>query len=118
MDSTTPASTSTGGRSLQQEPGRAVAQRLTHILVDIDREPPVALREGWVVDPSDFVGDVMLQGICPPRADAARYLSYHEDPEDSRWHWDETRSPAFSRSLSQFLTPATAGWVRRAASTT
>lgn len=43
-------------------------------------EPTTAVREGWVVDPSDFLGDVMLHEVCPPGADAARYLNYHEDP--------------------------------------
>ncbi|WP_020133532.1 hypothetical protein [Streptomyces sp. 351MFTsu5.1] len=30
--------------------------------------------------PSDFVGDVGLDEVCPPGIDAARYLNYHEDP--------------------------------------
>ncbi|MGW1339466.1 hypothetical protein ACWCOV_00320 [Kribbella sp. NPDC002412] len=43
-------------------------------------QPTTAVREGWVIDPSDFVGDVMLHEVCPPEVDAARYLKYHEDP--------------------------------------
>ncbi|MER6187704.1 hypothetical protein [Streptomyces sp. NPDC001652] len=40
----------------------------------------VVVREGWLVDPSNFVGDVVLDEVCPPGVDAARYLNYHEDP--------------------------------------
>lgn len=40
----------------------------------------VAVREDWLVDPSNFVGDVVLDEICPPGIDVARYLNYHEDP--------------------------------------
>lgn len=42
--------------------------------------PDVVVREGWVVDPSNCVGDVALDGVCPPGIDVARYLNYHEDP--------------------------------------
>ncbi|WP_327342746.1 hypothetical protein [Streptomyces europaeiscabiei] len=38
------------------------------------------VREGWLIDPSDFVGDVVLDEVCPPGVDVARYLNYHEDP--------------------------------------
>lgn len=42
--------------------------------------PTVVVREGWIVDPSDFLGDVTLDQVCPPGTDASRYLNYHEDP--------------------------------------
>ena len=42
--------------------------------------PSVVVREGWLIDPSDFVGDVVLDEVCPPGVDVARYLNYHEDP--------------------------------------
>lgn len=42
--------------------------------------PSVTVREGWLIDPSNFVGDVVLAEVCPPGADVARYLNYHEDP--------------------------------------
>lgn len=42
--------------------------------------PAVTVREGWLVDPSDFVGNVILNDVCPPGVDVARYLNYHEDP--------------------------------------
>lgn len=48
-------------------------------LYRVHLEPTTAVREGWVVDPSDFLGDVMLHEVCPPGA-GARYLNYHEDP--------------------------------------
>ncbi|MFF4363769.1 hypothetical protein [Streptomyces sp. NPDC001604] len=43
-------------------------------------KPCVVVREGWLVDPSNFVGDVGLEEVCPPGVDVARYLNYHEDP--------------------------------------
>jgi hypothetical protein len=42
--------------------------------------PTVRLREGWLIDPSNFVGDVVLDEVCPPGIDVARYLNYHENP--------------------------------------
>ncbi len=42
--------------------------------------PSITVREGWLIDPSDFVGDVVLGEVCPPGVDVARYLNYHEDP--------------------------------------
>lgn len=43
-------------------------------------KPSIAVREGWLIDPSNFVGDVVLDEVCPPGVDVARYLNYHEDP--------------------------------------
>lgn len=43
-------------------------------------KPSVAVREGWLIDPSNFVGDIDLEEVCPPGSDVARYLNYHEDP--------------------------------------
>lgn len=42
--------------------------------------PDVSVRPGWLIDPSNFVGDVELAEVCPPGVDVARYLNYHEDP--------------------------------------
>ncbi|MEU3795856.1 hypothetical protein AB0F07_39765, partial [Streptomyces fructofermentans] len=42
--------------------------------------PSVTVREGWVMDPGNFVGDVPLADVCPPGVDVARYLNVHEDP--------------------------------------
>jgi hypothetical protein len=42
--------------------------------------PTVAVREGWLVDRSNFLGDVVLDEVCAPGVDVARYLNYHEDP--------------------------------------
>lgn len=41
--------------------------------------PAVTVREGWLMDPSNFVGDVDLDEVCPPGIDIARYLNYSED---------------------------------------
>lgn len=43
-------------------------------------KPSVVVREGWLIDPSNFVGDVDLGEVWPPDIDVARYLNYHEDP--------------------------------------
>jgi hypothetical protein len=43
-------------------------------------KPSVVVREGWLIDPSNFVGDVVLDEVCPPGINVARYLNYHEDP--------------------------------------
>lgn len=40
----------------------------------------VVVREGWLIDPSNFVGDVVLDEVCPPGVNVARYLNYYEDP--------------------------------------
>lgn len=41
-------------------------------------KPSVNVRADWLIDPSDFVGDVALDEVCPPGVDVARYLNYHE----------------------------------------
>ncbi|MFF1486811.1 hypothetical protein ACIGZH_16475 [Streptomyces sp. NPDC058319] len=43
-------------------------------------KPSVVVREGWLVDPGNFDGDVVLDEVCPPGVDVGRYLNYHEDP--------------------------------------
>lgn len=42
--------------------------------------PTLSVRKGWLIDPSNFVGDVVLNEVCSPGTDVARYLNYHEDP--------------------------------------
>jgi len=42
--------------------------------------PTITVRKGLLIDPSNFVGDVVLNELCPPGVDVARYLNYHEDP--------------------------------------
>ena len=49
-------------------------------LYRVHLKPSVVVREGWLIDPSNFVGDVVLDEVCPPGVDVARYLNYHEDP--------------------------------------
>lgn len=55
-------------------------QRSQFYLYRVHLEPSVMVREGWLIDPSNFVGDVVLDEVCPPGVDVARYLNYHEDP--------------------------------------
>lgn len=49
-------------------------------LYRVHLKPSVVVRKGWLVDPSNFVGDVLLDEVCPAGVDVARYLNYHEDP--------------------------------------
>jgi hypothetical protein len=42
--------------------------------------PKITVRQEWLIDPSSFVGDVVLDEVCPLGIDVARYLNYHEDP--------------------------------------
>lgn len=49
-------------------------------LYRVHLKPSVVVREDWLIDPSNFVGDVVLAEVCPPGVDVARYLNYHEDP--------------------------------------
>lgn len=49
-------------------------------LYRVSLAPTITVREGWLIDPSNFVGDVVLDEVCPPGVDVARYLNYHEDP--------------------------------------
>lgn len=41
--------------------------------------PSVIVREDWVINPSNFVGDVVLDEGCTASVDVARYPNYHED---------------------------------------
>lgn len=41
-------------------------------LYRVHLKPTTAVGEGWVVDPSDWLGDVMLHEVCPPGVDADR----------------------------------------------
>ncbi|MEV7099301.1 hypothetical protein AB0M80_41395 [Amycolatopsis sp. NPDC051045] len=49
-------------------------------LYRVHLKPSVVVREDWLIDPSNFVGDVVLAEVCPAGVDVARYLNYHEDP--------------------------------------
>ncbi|WP_162819250.1 hypothetical protein, partial [Leifsonia aquatica] len=49
-------------------------------LYRVHLHPTVTVREGWLIDPSNFAGDVVLNEVCPPGVDVTRYLNYHEDP--------------------------------------
>lgn len=55
-------------------------QRSQFYLYRVRLKPSAVVREWWLVDPSNFVGDVVLDEVCPPGVDVARYLNYHEDP--------------------------------------
>ena len=55
-------------------------RRRQFYLYRVHLRPSVTVRPGWLVDPSDWLGDVILDHVCPPGVDVARYLNYHEDP--------------------------------------
>ncbi|MEU1165881.1 hypothetical protein ABZ372_37830 [Streptomyces sp. NPDC005921] len=55
-------------------------QRSPFFLCRVRLKPSVVVREGWLVDPGDFVGDTVLDEVCPPCVDVARYWNYYEDP--------------------------------------
>ena len=46
--------------------------------VRVDSTAPIA--PGWVIDPSNFVGDVQLDDYVEPGISILRYVNYHEDP--------------------------------------
>lgn len=49
-------------------------------LYQVRLRPSAVVREDWIVDPVDFVGDVPLDEVCPPGVDVTRYVNHHEDP--------------------------------------
>ena len=42
--------------------------------------PTGTVGEAWLIDPSNFVGDVVLDQVCSPGIDVTCYLNYPEDP--------------------------------------
>ncbi|MFJ3673343.1 hypothetical protein ACIPSE_43505 [Streptomyces sp. NPDC090106] len=55
-------------------------QRSQFYLYRVRLKPSGVVRKRWLVDPGNFVGDVVLDEVCPPGVDVARYLNFHEDP--------------------------------------
>ncbi|WP_309130987.1 hypothetical protein [Brevibacterium sp.] len=45
-------------------------------LYRVHLEPTVVVREDWLVDLSDFVGDVVFDEVCPASVDVSRCLNY------------------------------------------
>jgi hypothetical protein len=44
-------------------------------LYRVHLKPSVVVREDWLIDPSNSVGDVVLAEVCPAGVDVARYLN-------------------------------------------
>ncbi|BFO19634.1 hypothetical protein SHKM778_60220 [Streptomyces sp. KM77-8] len=82
-------------------------QRSQFYLYRVRLKPSVVVREGWLVDPSNFVGDVVLDEVCPPGVEVARYLNFHEDPEGSRSRWGGRDR---QRSADRCSAPRRLGW--------
>lgn len=76
-------------------------------LYRVHLEPSVAARESWLIDPSNWLGDVVLDEVCPPGVDVARYLTTTRIQAGSPSPWDGARSPVFSRSLYRSRIPWT-----------
>lgn len=74
----------------------------------------LAVREGWLVDPSNFVGDVMLKEVCPPGVDVARYLNYHEDPGGLSLALGRDAITSVQRVAIPLADPWDQDWVRNA----
>ena len=77
-------------------------------------KPTVVVRAGWVIDPSNFVGDVMLDEVCPPGVDIARYLNYHEDPGGISLALERDAIAGVQRVAVPLADTWDEGWVRDA----
>ncbi|MBB1259124.1 hypothetical protein [Streptomyces alkaliterrae] len=77
-------------------------------------KPSVVVREGWLVDPSNFVGDVVLDEVCPPGVDVARYLNYHEDPGGLSLALGRDAIASVQRIAVPLPDTGDGGWVRDA----
>ncbi|MFE0645721.1 hypothetical protein ACFW2Y_29535 [Streptomyces sp. NPDC058877] len=77
-------------------------------------KPSVVVREGWLVDPSNFVGDVVIDEVCPPGVDVARYLNYHEDPGGLSLALGRDAIASVQRIAVPLPDTGDGGWVRDA----
>jgi hypothetical protein len=77
-------------------------------------KPSVVLREGWLIDPSNFVGDVLLDEVRPPGIDVVRYLNYHEDPGGLSLALGRDAIASVQQVAVPLLDASDEGWVRDA----
>jgi hypothetical protein len=74
--------------------------------------PDVVVRDGWLVDPSNFMGDVMLSEVCPAGVDVARYLNVNEDPGGISLALGRSAIASTQRIAVPRLEAANPRWVR------
>lgn len=74
----------------------------------------VVVREGWLVDPSDWLGDVVLAEVCPSGVDVTRYLNHHEDPGGISLALGRDAIAGVQRVPVPLTDAWDAGWVREA----
>ncbi|MEU8600070.1 hypothetical protein [Streptomyces parvulus] len=89
-------------------------QRSQFNLYQVRLKPSVVVREGWLVDPANFVGDVVLDEVCPPGVDVARYLNYHEDPGGLSLALGRNAIASVQRIAVPLPDTRDGGWVRDA----
>lgn len=89
-------------------------QRSQFYLYRVRLKLSVVVREGWLVDPGNFVGDVVLDEVCPPGVDVARYLNYHEDPGGLSLALGRDAIASVQRIAVPFPDTWDGGWVRDA----
>lgn len=85
-------------------------------LYRVHLRPEIVVRSGWLVDPSNFVGDVVLAEVCPPGIDVARYLNYHEDEGGISLALGRDAILAVQRVAVPLPEHGGGDWVQRAAS--
>ena len=76
--------------------------------------PSVTVRESWLIDPSNFVGDVVLDEVCPPGTDVTRYLNYHEDPGGLSLALGRTAIASTQRIAIPARSSSDSGWIATA----
>lgn len=77
----------------------------------------VTVREGWIPDPSNWVGDVVLDEVCPEGVDVTRYLNYHEDPGGISLALRRDAVADVQQVAIPLPEPLDGDWVREAAAT-
>ncbi len=90
-------------------------QRSQFYLYRVRLKPSAIVREGWLIDPSNFIGDVVLDEVCPPGIDVARYLNYHEDPGGLSLALGRDAIANVQRTAVPFPGAWVDGWMRDAA---
>ncbi len=77
--------------------------------------PSVTVRDDWLIDPSNFAGDVVLDEVCSPGVDVARYLNYHEDPGGLSLALGRTAIASAQQVAIPTRSSSDSGWIATAA---
>ncbi|WP_183130576.1 hypothetical protein [Rhodococcus sp. SBT000017] len=92
----------------QDEPGTQFYLYRLHLV------PTVAVRAGWIPDPGNWMGDVMLDEVCPPGVDVARYRNDREDAGGISLALGRTAILSVQRIEIPLLLDEDSGWVAAA----